>query len=87
MRAAAVGIGLLLAVPTLTPTGMASASAYEGSAADTIAALVSQGYSVQLNGTINGSLAQCTVTDVHGVAATAPAQGTVYVDIDCPGSD
>lgn len=54
------------------------ASAGAGSAPDIISELQSQGFAVQLNGSPNGDLAQCTVTDVHRASPTA------YVDLDCP---
>jgi hypothetical protein len=46
------------------------------------------GYSVQLNGSLTGSLPQCTVTGVHGLSDTdtgaTVGSGTVYVDVSCP---
>jgi len=77
------------AIPaTAAPTGGTSA-------ADTVKNLQSQGYSVQLNGTATGPLAQCTVTGVHGLSNTDAAGNrvdptqftTVYVDISCPPSN
>ncbi len=48
-----------------------------GSAADTVNALQADGYTVQINGAVNRSLSECTVTGVHPGA-------TVYIDIACP---
>jgi hypothetical protein len=97
MRTPAIGIaslGLLVAV-TLTSAGAASAATADGSAADTINQLKSQGYSVQLNLT-NGypdvPLSECKVLGVHGLSGTdsagkplTPAEvGNVFVDVNCP---
>ncbi|MBB3747793.1 hypothetical protein FHT44_000254 [Mycolicibacterium sp. BK634] len=49
-----------------------------GSTTDIVSELQSQGFTVQFNGSPNGDLAQCTVTDVHRSSPTA------YVDLDCP---
>jgi hypothetical protein len=54
------------------------ASSGSGSAPDIISELQNQGFSVQFNGSPNGDLAECTVTDVHRSRPTA------YVDLDCP---
>ncbi len=48
-----------------------------GSAADTVNDLRADGYTVEVNGAVNRSLSECTVTGVH------PGT-TVYVDIACP---
>ena len=48
-----------------------------GSAADTVKDLQADGYTVAVNGAVNRSLSECTVTGVH------PGT-TVYVDIACP---
>jgi hypothetical protein len=48
-----------------------------GSAADTVRSLEADGYTVQVNGSVNRSLSECSVTAVH-------PGSTVYVDIACP---
>ena len=48
-----------------------------GSAADTVKELQADGYTVQINGAVNRSLSECSVTAVH-------PGSTVYVDIACP---
>ncbi len=48
-----------------------------GSAADTVKSLEAEGYTVQVNGAVNRSLSECSVTAVH-------PGSTVYVDIACP---
>jgi hypothetical protein len=48
-----------------------------GSAADTVKSLEADGYTVQVNGAVNRSLSECSVTAVH-------PGSTVYVDIACP---
>ena len=77
----------LLASGTMAIAGTAAAAPTGGSnAADTVKALRDMGYSVQLNGSLTGSLSQCTVTGVHGLSNTDTdgQSGTVYVDITCP---
>jgi hypothetical protein len=89
----------LLAAATLGLAGTANAAtAEDGSAADAINQLQSQGYSVQLNLT-NGypdvPLSECQVLGVHGLSGTdsagkpltAAQVGTVYVDVNCPEDD
>lgn len=48
-----------------------------GSAADTVQGLEADGYTVAINGAVNRSLSECSVTAVH-------PGSTVYVDIACP---
>ena len=48
-----------------------------GTAADTVKSLEADGYTVQVNGAVNRSLSECSVTAVH-------PGSTVYVDIACP---
>ena len=55
----------------------AAAPSGVGSAADTVKDLQADGYTVQINGAVNRSLSECTVTGVH-------PGSTVYVDIACP---
>jgi hypothetical protein len=57
----------------------ASAAPARSSAADTVADLRAQGYSVQINGSRNGPLSECSVNSVRTTANT-----TVYVDLSCP---
>jgi hypothetical protein len=57
------------------------ASSGSGSVPDIVSELQSHGFTVQFNGSPNGDLAECTVTDVHRAAPTA------YVDLDCPASN
>jgi hypothetical protein len=79
----------VLALGTLALAGTAAAAPTGGSnAADAVKALQDMGYSVQLNGSLTGSLPQCTVTGVHGLSDTdtgaTVGSGTVYVDVSCP---
>ena len=66
------------------------------SAADTVATLQSQGFSVQINGTVNVPLNRCVITTgVHGLPGPEAAgrqgspatgeqgSGVVFVDVDC----
>jgi hypothetical protein len=48
-----------------------------GSAADTVESLEADGYTVRVNGAVNRTLSECSVTAVH-------PGSTVYVDIACP---
>lgn len=70
-----------------------------GSAADVVAALQDQGYSVQFNQPSTMPLSRCTVNGVHGLTVMMMADGTlmmqmnpanagvVYVDLSCPSSN
>ncbi|WP_234788977.1 hypothetical protein [Mycolicibacterium fortuitum] len=76
-----VALGLLgaAAPATAAPTGGTKAP-------DVVRELSAAGYAVQINGDNGVPLAQCTVTDVHGVPATritALQFTTVYVDVEC----
>lgn len=57
------------------PSGTASAT-------ETVEDLRAQGYSVQVNGTRNGPLSNCSVEAVRGLSDTPGS--TVYVDLSCP---
>ncbi|OBG56522.1 hypothetical protein A5669_16425 [Mycolicibacterium fortuitum] len=79
--AVTVALGLLgaAAPATAAPTGGTKAP-------DVVRELSAAGYAVQINGDNGVPLAQCTVTDVHGVPATritALQFTTVYVDVEC----
>ena len=100
MKHIAIGTGMVgvLAVGSLGLAGAAAAVALGGSSADnTINQLRSHGYNVQLNlnGTRDVPLSECTVTAVHGLPDTASVDGsvgptqftTVYVDVDCPSNN
>ncbi|MBJ7341024.1 hypothetical protein [Mycolicibacterium sp.] len=64
--------------------GVAGVAAADAPAAETIAGLQAEGYSVQMNGGVGQPLSECTVSGVHGASATN-AGGTVYVDMACRG--
>jgi hypothetical protein len=91
VRTALVGV---LAAGSLAVAGTAGAASLGGSSADNVVnQLRADGYSVQLNlnGTRDVPLSECTVTGVSGLPSTAPLTGqpttqftTVYVDVDCP---
>lgn len=81
----AVAVGLA-GTATAAPTG-------GGNAADTVTELRSEGYSVQINGSVTDPLSTCVTTGVHGVPSTADASSphsgpvpftTVDVDVSCP---
>jgi hypothetical protein len=55
------------------------------SASSAASELQKLGYSVEFNGTVDGSLAACKVTSVNGLSATP--SGTAYVTVDCPDSN
>lgn len=68
----------------LLPTGLgmaasASAAPARSSAADTVADLRAQGYSVQVNGSRNGPLSECSVNNIRTMGNT-----TAFVDLSCP---
>jgi hypothetical protein len=81
LTAGAIGLSGAAAA---APTGSTSAL-------DTVKTLQDMGYAVQLNGSTNEPLSQCTVTGVHGISNTdaaghqlVPLQfNTAYVDLDC----
>lgn len=60
-----------------------AAPAGASSVEETIYDLRTQGYTVQLNGTRNGPLSNCSVEAVRGTSNEAPG-ATVYVDLSCP---
>ena len=64
--------------------GLAGNASADAPAAETIAGLQAEGYSVQLNGGVGQPLSECTVNGVHGVSSSN-AGGTVYVDMACRG--
>lgn len=89
----AAAIGGLVTAGFLTFAGTAEAAPLGGSSAsDAVNELKARGYDVQLN--LNGSrdvpLSECTVTGVNGLprdvatGASATQFTTVYVDVNCP---
>lgn len=76
MSAAALGLA-----------GTATAVPFGGSsAADTVATLQSQGFSVQINGAVTVPLNRCITTGVHGLPGPEvgpQGSGVVFVDVDC----
>jgi hypothetical protein len=74
LSAAAVG---LAGIAAAAPTG-------GGNAADTVNELQTEGYNVQINGSVSVPLSECTTTGVHGVPNTPLAFTTVEVDVSCP---
>lgn len=74
---------ITLAAGTIGLAATASAAPSGSPAADTIADLRAQGYTVQVNGTRNGPLSNCSVEAVRGTSNEAPG-ATVYVDLSCP---
>ncbi|MGZ6777966.1 MAG: hypothetical protein ACXVGO_03115 [Mycobacterium sp.] len=67
----------------------AAAPTGTGSASDVVQSLKAHGYNVMINGTIQDTLSRCNVTGVHNPDMSGGAGGltTVYVDVDCPGTD
>ena len=95
MQKFAIGTAItaLFAAGAIGLAGTTAAAPTGGSnAADTVKALRDIGYTVQINGSLTGSLDECTVTDVHGLSNTDAAGqrldagqfATAYVDISCP---
>lgn len=83
----------LIAAFALAPTAGADVNNAQGSAADVINHLQSQGYLVQINWT-NGfdiqPLELCRVTGVNNPGNTKASgrnSPTVYVDVQCPNHD
>lgn len=74
---------ITLAAGAIGLAATASAAPSGSPAADTIADLRAQGYTVQVNGTRNGPLSNCSVEAVRGTSNEAPG-ATVYVDLSCP---
>lgn len=84
------GVAGILAAALMSSSGVAAAAPTgTGSASDVVQSLKAQGYNVMINGFIQGQLSQCTVTGVHNPDMSGRAAGftTVYVDVDCPGTD
>lgn len=71
-----------LAPVTIGLAGNAVAAPAGSSATETIRELRSQGYSVQVNGSRNGPISECSVNAVRGM--TDDPTATVYVDLSCP---
>ncbi len=75
---------IVLTAAVFGPVSPASAApSGSTSAAETIEGLRAKGYSVQVNGTRNGPLSNCSVDAVRGPFSTT-AGSTVYVDLSCP---
>ena len=88
-----------LAVAALSSSGVATAApsgfANFGNAQDTVNALTSAGYNVQINGGLAFPLSSCKVTQVEGLNnSNIDSNGkridptkfdTVYVDVSCRG--
>ena len=73
----AVAAGVLALGALGFAAGAGAAPSGVGSAADTVKSLEADGYTVQINGAVNRSLSECSVTAVR-------PGSTVYVDIACP---
>ncbi|OHT86680.1 hypothetical protein [Mycobacteroides saopaulense] len=92
MRFAAVVVSAVMAL-SLAPMAVADPNwpvAGSGSASETISALESQGYEVQINW-VNGNtltpLVYCTVNGINNPDRSGrevKANTTVYVDVSCP---
>ncbi|CAM3688923.1 hypothetical protein H7J08_04565 [Mycobacterium frederiksbergense] len=67
----------LAATASAAPAGASSVE-------KTIYDLRTQGYNVQLNGTRNGPLSNCSVDSVRGASDASVPGATVYVDLSCP---
>ncbi len=82
------GVAVAAVALVSSPGVAAAAPTGTGSASDVVQSLKAQGYNVMINGN-TGSLTQCTVTGIHnpGMSGSAPGSTTVYVDVDCPGTD
>ncbi|MGU3499565.1 hypothetical protein [Mycobacterium sp. C31M] len=78
--AALIGVSasLLAAAPIAS-----AAPAGPQSATETVNNLRAQGYNVQVNGTRNGPLTNCSVDAVRGPNSDRPGE-TVFVDLSCP---
>lgn len=75
-------IGLSATFVAAAPIASA-APAGPQSAAETVNDLRAQGYSVQVNGTRNGPLSNCSVDAVRGPYTDKPG-AAVFVDLSCP---
>ena len=83
------GIVSISAAALGLPGVAAGAPSGPGSASDVVQSLKDQGYNVMINGSTPGPLSECTVTGVHNPDTTgrAVALTTVYVDVECPGTN
>ena len=83
------GAGVLAAAVVAFPGVAAAAPSGPGSASDVVQGLKDQGYNVMLNGTPDGPLSGCTVTEVHNPDSSGRGMQftTVYVDVSCPRTD
>ncbi|MDT5339225.1 MAG: hypothetical protein QOD90_4730 [Mycobacterium sp.] len=87
-------VGALAAAGLALAGAATAASTVYGNAQDTISGLQAQGYSVQVNGTADDPMTECTVTGVTGLSdSNVDAAGrlldptkftTAHVDITCP---
>ncbi|MGU3499563.1 hypothetical protein [Mycobacterium sp. C31M] len=77
-----MSLALMGAAATVAPFATA-APAGPQSATETVNNLRAQGYNVQVNGTRNGPLSNCSVDSVRGPSTDRPGE-TVYVDLSCP---
>jgi len=68
--------------PALALAGNATAAPSGTSATSTVQQLRSQGYNVQINGSRNGPLTNCSVNAVREMS-NDPLR-TVFVDLSCP---
>ena len=75
-------IALSASVFGIMPAASAAPSG-TSSAAETVRDLRAQGYNVQVNGTRNGPLSNCSVLGIRGPLQDGPG-ATVYVDLSCP---
>jgi len=75
----ATAVCAALAPATIGMAANASAAPARSSAADTVADLRAQGYSVQVNGSRNGPLSECSVNNIRTMGST-----TAFVDLSCP---
>jgi hypothetical protein len=81
-----------LGAAALGLAGAAVAFPNDGTAADVVDGLKSEGYNVQVNGLVQVPLKLCNVTDVHpsldDAATLQEKQHTaVFVDVSCPSHD
>jgi hypothetical protein len=81
-----------LGVAALGLAGTATAFPNDGTAADVVDSLKSEGYNVQVNGLVQVPLKLCAITDVHpsldDTDTLQEKQHTaVFVDVSCPSHD
>lgn len=97
MRRFSFNVAAAITFITAATVGMAGTAAAAptggGNAADTINELRTEGYNVQINGSVSVPLSECVTTGVHGVSDTSDAASphsgtvgftTVDVDVSCP---